>query len=128
MVSRFSHRRRVRMDELIAKSFAELTSLATAQNIHIQSNISKWELLTQLLRSAYNSGAQVSIEGVLQIQPQGFGMIKRTTAEPTLPSHVYIAPSQIAAHSLQEGCVVAACVRPPNQDESYFAVKDLLTA
>ena len=128
MTTRFTHRRRVKMDELYAKSFAELTAIAAVQNIIIQSNISKWELVVQILRSAYNSGAQLSVEGVLQIQPLGFGMVKSAMSDPVHPSNVYVAPSQIAAHGLQEGSKVFASVRPPHQDESYFAVKDLLTA
>lgn len=128
MITRFTHRRRVKMDELYAKTFAELTAIAAAQDIIVQSNISKWELLVQVLRAAYNTGAQLSVEGILQIQPLGFGMIKNSMSDPVHPSNVYIAPSQIAAFGLKEGGRVFASVRPPNQDESYFAVKDLLSA
>lgn len=92
MTARFTHRRRVKMDELYAKTFAELTAIAAAQNIIVQSNISKWELVVQILRSAFNTGAQLSVEGVLQIQPLGFGMIKSSTSDPIHPSNVYIAP------------------------------------
>ena len=122
----FSHRRRIKLDELRSKSFPELVAIAAAQNIVVQSNLSSWELIQKVLRAAHNAGAQVTVEGVLALQTQGYGMIKGSSSEPPLPSDVYVAPSQIAAHGLQEGGKIFASIRPPHQDESYFAVKDLL--
>lgn len=128
MVLSYSHRRRVKLDELRKKSFQELTQIAASQNIIVQSNLSKWELITQILRSAYNAGAQLSVEGILQIEPLGYGMIKDARTDPSLPSNVYVAPSQIKALGLADGEKVLVSVRPPSQEESYFAMKELLTA
>ncbi len=128
MVLSYSHRRRVKLDELRKKSFQELIQIAATQKILVQSNLSKWELITQILRSAYNAGAQLSVEGVLQIEPLGYGMIKDVSNDPALPSHVYVAPSQIQTLGLSDGEKLLVSLRPPNEEESYFAMKELIRA
>jgi transcription termination factor Rho len=127
---KFTHMRRVKLQDLYTKSFDELVNLAAIQQIFVQTNISKWELMIQILRSAYNVGAQLSVEGVLKIQPLGYGMIRSHNVDPeiALPSDVYIAPSKIKFFNLQDGMNIFASIRPPQHEESYFSVKDLLTS
>lgn len=127
---KFTHMRRIQLQELHAKSFDELVNLAAAQNILVQSNISKWELIVQLLRVGYNAGAQLSVAGTLKVHPRGFGMIRIRLADLDLelPSDVYLAPSKIQSLSLKDGDTVFASIRPPQAEESYFSVKALLTA
>ena len=62
-------------------------------------------------------------DGVLETLPDGFGFL-RSPAYHYLPcpDDIYISPSQIRRFGLKTGCKVSGQIRPPKENERYFAL------
>jgi transcription termination factor Rho len=60
-------------------------------------------------------------KGVLQILPEGFGFLKNDKM--TSPDdYVYVSASQIQRFKLNTGDIISGKVRPPKDDEKYYAM------
>ena len=62
-------------------------------------------------------------EGVLEILPDGFGFLRSPEYNYLpCPDDIYISPSQIRRFGLRNGHVVQGQIRPPKENERYFAL------
>jgi transcription termination factor Rho len=62
-------------------------------------------------------------EGTLQILPDGFGFLRSPDYHYlSCPDDIYVSPSQIRKFNLRNGAVVRGQVRPPKENERYFAL------
>ena len=62
-------------------------------------------------------------EGTLEILPDGFGFLRSPDYNYLpCPDDIYISPSQIRRFGLRTGAVVAGQIRPPKENERYFAL------
>jgi transcription termination factor Rho len=62
-------------------------------------------------------------EGTLEILPDGFGFLRSAEYHyVSCPDDIYVSPSQIRRFSLQTGSHVAGQIRPPKENERYFAL------
>ena len=83
----------------------------------------KQDIIFSVLKAHANEGASIYVEGVLEILQDGFGFL-RSADESYLagPDDIYVAPGQIRRFNLRTGDTVAALVRPPLDNERYFAL------
>ena len=62
-------------------------------------------------------------EGTLEILPDGFGFLRSAKHHYlSCPDDIYVSPSQIRRFGLQTGANVAGQIRPPKENERYFAL------
>ena len=62
-------------------------------------------------------------EGTLEILPDGFGFLRSPDYHYlSCPDDIYVSPSQIRRFGLRTGAVVAGQIRPPKENERYFAL------
>jgi len=62
-------------------------------------------------------------EGVLEILPDGYGFLRSSdTNYLPGPDDIYISPSQIKRFSLRTGDIVSGQIRPPKDNERFFAL------
>jgi transcription termination factor Rho len=62
-------------------------------------------------------------EGTLEVLPDGFGFLRSPDYNYLpCPDDIYISPSQIRRFGLRTGAVVAGQIRPPKENERYFAL------
>ena len=62
-------------------------------------------------------------EGTLEILPDGFGFLRSADYHYlSCPDDIYVSPSQIRRFGLQTGSHVAGQIRPPKENERYFAL------
>ena len=62
-------------------------------------------------------------EGVLEILQDGFGFLRSSdTSYIAGPDDVYVSPTQIRKFNLRTGDTVSGSVRPPKDNERYFAL------
>ena len=88
------------------------------------SGLKKQDLIFQLLKDHVSRGAtQIFGEGVLEVLNEGFGFL-RSPQYNYLPSpdDIYVSPSQIRRFGLKSGHVVSGQIRPPKDNERYFAL------
>ena len=109
--------------ELQKMTVAELHGLAKAENLGEYAGLKKQDLIFHILRNRVQSSGLMFGEGVLEVLPDGFGFLRSPDYSfmPS-PDDIYVSPSQIRRFGLRTGHVVAGQIRPPKNDERYFAM------
>ncbi|MCL2506476.1 MAG: transcription termination factor Rho [Endomicrobia bacterium] len=108
---------------LSKRTMAELTKLAKDLKIETVTGLRKQELIAKILEAQTKENNQVYDEGVLEILPDGFGFLRSPDYNYLPgPDDIYISPSQIKKFALRKGDTVAGYVRPPKEQERFFAL------
>lgn len=109
--------------ELNKLSVAELTKLAVNYNLEDVSGLRKQELIGRIMAIQAKQNGSVYGGGVLEILPDGFGFL-RSEENNYLSSgdDIYVSPSQIKRFGLRKGDTIEGLIRPPKDNERYFAM------
>jgi len=109
--------------ELNKLSVAELTKLAVNYNLEDISGLRKQELIGRIVAIQAKQNGSVYGGGVLEILPDGFGFL-RSEENNYLASgeDIYVSPSQIKRFGLRKGDTIEGLIRPPKDNERYFAM------
>ena len=113
----------IAISELKEKTIDELAGLAKELNVEGASGLRKQEMIFAILQAQAEKAGSVYGAGVLEILPDGFGFL-RSPDYSYLPSpdDIYVSPSQIRRFSLRTGDYVSGQIRPPKDNERYFAL------
>jgi transcription termination factor Rho len=85
--------------------------------------LGKRELILEILKQRVKSRGLIYGEGTLQILPDGFGFLRSPEHHYlSCPDDIYVSPSQIRKFNLRNGAVVVGQIRPPKENERYFAL------
>ncbi|PID58057.1 transcription termination factor Rho [candidate division KSB3 bacterium] len=109
--------------DLQRRNMGELVALGRDLGVTGVSGLRKQELIFKLLQAQTERSGLIFSEGVLETLPDGFGFLRAPNYNylPS-PDDIYISPSQIRKFSLQTGDTVSGQVRPPKENERYFAL------
>lgn len=101
----------------------ELVNIAQEMGIENTSRMRKQDIIFAILKSHALKGEDIQGDGVVEILPDGFGFL-RSADESYLagPDDIYISPSQIRRFGLRTGDTVSGKIRPPKDNERYFAL------
>ena len=109
--------------DLQRMSVDEIIALATAEGIENTADQSRHELILAVLKHWVKSRGLMFGQGTLQILPDGFGFLRSPAYQyMSCPDDIYVSPSQIRKFNLRNGSVVRGQVRPPKENERYFAL------
>ena len=109
--------------ELKEMKINELAELARKYNIEGASGMRKQDLIYALLQAYSEREGQIYGEGVLEVLPDGFGFLRAPDANYLPgPDDIYVSPSQIRKFNLRTGDTVSGQIRPPKDNEKYFAL------
>ena len=102
---------------------SELNKLAKDFSINGISGLRKQELIFKILQAQAEKKGLMFGEGVLDVLSEGFGFLRSSTYN-YLPSSddIYVSPSQIRKFNLKTGDTVSGQIRPPKDNEKYFAL------
>jgi transcription termination factor Rho len=111
----------VNINDLENKTMVELYQLARELNLSGYSKLRKKELVFELMKSQIQKDGLLYAQGILEILPDGYGFLRPFAY---LPSHedIYVSPSQIKRFDLRTGDQVAGQVRPPKDNERFYAL------
>ncbi len=111
------------LSELKLKQISEIVSIAESLGIENISRARKQEVIYAVLKKRAKSGEDIFGDGVLEILQDGFGFL-RTPGSSYLagPDDIYVSPSQIRRFSLRTGDTISGKIRPPKDNERYFAM------
>jgi len=111
------------LGDLKETDIKELIKMGRAMGIEGVSGLRKQELIFALLKSHIAKNGLINGRGVIEILPDGFGFL-RAQKDNYLPGpdDIYVSPSQIRRFSLRTGDTVAGQIRPPKDNERYFAL------
>jgi transcription termination factor Rho len=104
-------------------SLEELRELAKADRLDGYEALEKSDLVIRILKERLKSNGLMFGEGTLEVLPDGFGFLRSPSHHYlTCPDDIYVSPSQIRRFGLHNGDTVAGQIRPPKENERYFAL------
>ncbi|MEJ2050756.1 MAG: transcription termination factor Rho [Calditrichota bacterium] len=111
------------LDSLKTLKIAELAQVAQELGIQGTSGLKKQELIFKILEEQTNQEGLIFSEGVLEVLPDGYGFLRspRFNYLPG-PDDIYVSPSQIKRFDLRTGDTVQGQIRPPKDNERFFAL------
>ena len=113
----------IHVAELQQQNMAELIELAEAEGIEGAAGLKKQELIFKILKSRVKLNGMMSGKGTLEILPDGFGFLRSPDYHYlSCPDDIYVSPSQIRRFNLRNGNTVSGTIRPPKENERYFAL------
>jgi transcription termination factor Rho len=81
------------------------------------------DIIFSILKSQAKKGEDIFSEGVLEILQDGFGFLRSADSSYLAgPDDIYVSPSQIRRFNLRTGDTVSGKIRPPKDNERYFAL------
>lgn len=107
--------------ELEDKKLSELQPIATELGITGINRMKKQDLIMAILKSRAEGEGLLFRRGILDILSEGYGFL-RTSGYLPGDSDIYVSLSQIRRFNLRRGDEVAGQVRPPKDNEKYFAL------
>ena len=111
------------LTELKGKKIGELTHIAKEMTVDNATGLRKQELIFAILQSLVDKNEVIYGEGVLEILPEGFGFLRSVDSNYLPgPDDIYVSPSQIKRFGLRTGDTISGQIRPPKDNEKYFAL------
>lgn len=108
------------------ESFDEpFQSTSAREHIVVESRekLSSIQQKKQIVASLKEFDGVISTEGVLEIVPEGYGFLRSPDYNYLAsPDDVYVSASQIKLFGLKTGDTVKGQIRPPKENEKYFAL------
>jgi transcription termination factor Rho len=109
--------------ELQKMSMSDLIEEARKDNLTDYAGIKKQDLIFRILKERVKLNGLMYGEGTLEILPDGFGFLRSPDYHYlSCPDDIYVSPSQIRRFGLQTGTTVSGQIRPPKENERYFAL------
>jgi len=109
--------------ELQKMDMPELIEEARKENLENAADMSRQDLIFRILKERVRLNGLMYGEGTLEILPDGFGFLRSPEYHYlSCPDDIYISPSQIRRFGLKTGSTVAGQIRPPKENERYFAL------
>jgi transcription termination factor Rho len=109
--------------DLKEKTIEELNKVAKELEVDGASGLRKQDLIFAILQAQVEKTGNIFGAGVIEILPDGFGFL-RSPGYSYLPGpdDIYVSPSQIRRFGLRTGDFVSGQIRPPKDNERYFAL------
>jgi transcription termination factor Rho len=111
------------LQELKEQSIGRLAELAKTYGIENPLSLRKQELIFRLLEAQAQKEGLFFAEGVLEVLPEGFGFLRAPEHNYLAgPDDIYVSPSQIRKFNLNSGDTLSGMIRPPKENEKFFAM------
>jgi transcription termination factor Rho len=109
--------------ELQQMTMQQLLKTAKTENLVDYSGLKKQDLIFKILKERVKMYGLMFGEGTLEVLPDGFGFLRSPDYHYLpCPDDIYVSPSQIRRFGLRTGATVAGQIRPPKENERYFAL------
>jgi transcription termination factor Rho len=111
------------LTELKKMPMPELLDLAHSMNLENIGRSRKQDVIFAILKSHAKNGEDIYGDGVLEILQDGFGFLRSADSSYLAgPDDIYVSPSQIRRFGLRTGDTISGKIRPPKDNERYFAM------
>lgn len=117
--------------ELTKKDMLEMLThdlYFTAKRLGIigSSMMTKDKLIDTILEHQKTPEKSISVSGVLEKLPDGFGFLRFPEYDYISgPDDIYVSPTQIRRLNLRTGDTISGEIRPPKENEKYFALQTI---
>lgn len=112
-----------RINELQRMKIKELTIIAQELAVPAVAGLKKGDLIEAILEAQTESSGLLFSKGILEVLPDGYGFLRAPENNYLAgPDDIYVSPSQIKRFGLRTGQIIYGQVRPPKDNERYFAL------
>ena len=109
--------------QLQGQKIKDLTKLAQEMEVPGYSGLKKQELIMRILETSAEKEGKLFASGVLEVMQEGYGFLRSQDYNYLPgPDDIYISPSQIKRFNLRTGHKVAGQIRPPKDNERFYAL------
>ena len=116
------------LSEIKTKSISDLIDIATDLGIEDVGRLKKQDIIFRIFKQQASEGTDIFGGGVLEILNDGFGFLRSTeNSYCTSADDIYVSPSQVRKFALRKGDEVQGKIRPPKDQERYFALVQIYT-
>ncbi len=113
----------IHIAELQRLTMKDLIAIARKEGVTDYTGLKKQDLIFKILKERTKINGLMFGEGTLEILPDGFGFLRSPDYHYLpCPDDIYVSPSQIRRFGLRTGATVAGQIRPPKENERYFAL------
>uniref|UniRef100_UPI00261D4CA3 transcription termination factor Rho n=1 Tax=Hydrogenimonas sp. TaxID=2231112 RepID=UPI00261D4CA3 len=112
-----------KIEDLRQKSLEELIAIAKELGVENPNELKRQDLMFEILKSQVSKGGYILFTGILEITNEGYGFLRAMDANFSNSSNdAYVSSTQIRKFALRNGDVVTGQVRPPKEQERYYAL------
>ena len=109
--------------QLQGQKIKDLTKLAQEMEVPGYSGLKKQELIMRILETSAEKEGKLFASGVLEVMQEGYGFLRSQDYYYLPgPDDIYVSPSQIKRFNLRTGHLVAGQIRPPKDNERFYAL------
>ena len=109
--------------ELQRMNILDLQELAKKLEVVNFTALRKQELIFAILKHQTERSGLIFAQGTLEVLEEGFGFLRSPSYNYLPgPDDIYVSHSQIKRFSLRTGDTISGQIRPPKNDEKYFAL------
>src|SRR5258708_3892381 len=113
----------IHIAELQRMTMQQLLAQARKEGLTDYTGLKKQDLIFNILKERTKLNGLMFGDGTLEILPDGFGFLRSPDYHYLpCPDDIYVSPSQIRRFGLRTGATVAGQIRPPKENERYFAL------
>jgi transcription termination factor Rho len=111
------------LSDLKQKTVPELIDILKGMGGDHSSRMRRQDIIFSILKAQAKKGEDIFSEGVLEILQDGFGFLRSADSSYLAgPDDIYVSPSQIRRFNLRTGDTISGKIRPPKDNERYFAL------
>ncbi|MFM7590373.1 MAG: Rho termination factor N-terminal domain-containing protein, partial [Isosphaeraceae bacterium] len=113
----------IQLAELQKMNMPQLITTARNEGLEDILGLKKQDLVFRIVKERFKQSGLMFGEGTLEVLPDGFGFLRSPDYNYLpCPDDIYVSPSQIRRFGLKTGATVAGTIRPPKENERYFAL------
>jgi transcription termination factor Rho len=111
------------VEELRTKSIQELVDIATELGVETPNELKRQDVIFEILKAQTAQGGFILFSGILEIMQDGYGFIRSIDQSFNESiNDAYVSNTQIKRFALRNGDIVTGQVRPPKDQERYYAL------
>ncbi|MBN2964672.1 transcription termination factor Rho [Sulfurospirillum sp. T05] len=112
-----------RIEDLRTRDLKQLLEIAEKAGVENPQELKRQDLMFEILKTQTSKGGFILFTGILEMSSEGYGFLRATDSNLTpSPNDAYVSSTQIRKFALRTGDIVTGQVRPPKDQERYYAL------
>jgi len=123
---KMTHPQELTKKDMLEMLIHDLNFIAKRLGIIGSSMMTKDQLINVILEHQKAPEKSIRVSGVLEKLPDGFGFLRFPEYDYISgPDDIYVSPTQIRRLNLRTGDTISGEIRPPKENEKYFALQTI---